>query len=85
VREEVRRVCRTAPDPVALHRGVAAAALPAAVPFDRRCGLVLMPRLMEIEAADSDVNGMPALARSRSELTARLFFGHYEPRITTAA
>jgi DNA-binding CsgD family transcriptional regulator len=83
VREEVRRACRTGPDPLAVQRTVAAA-LPAAVPFDRWCGLLLdpatllattgyhgeglpeevVPRLLEIEAADEDVNGMPELVRS---------------------
>ena len=42
VREEVRRACRTGPDPLAVQRTVAAA-LPAAVPFDRWCGLLLDP------------------------------------------
>jgi DNA-binding HTH domain-containing proteins len=84
VREEVRRACRSASDPIALHRAVAEL-LPAAVPFDRWCGLVLdpatllltsgyhadglpqhlLPRLMQIEAADADVIGMTALARDK--------------------
>ena len=83
MREEVRRACRTEPDPIAVQRSVVAA-LPAAVPFDRWCGLLLdpatllvtngyheeglplqvLPRLLDIEAADQDVNGMPALVRS---------------------
>jgi hypothetical protein len=42
VRENIRRVCRTERDLIAMHRTVAAQ-LPAAVPFDRWCGLLLDP------------------------------------------
>ena len=85
VREAIRRACRTATDPVGLHRD-AARLLPRVVPFDRWCGLVLdpatalntggyheeglppevMPRLIEIEAGEPDVNNLPALSRSRT-------------------
>ena len=42
VREAIRQACRTATDPVALHREVAGL-LPAAVPFGRWSGLVVDP------------------------------------------
>lgn len=82
-RADLRRLCATAEDPVALHRAVADR-LGAVVPFDRWCGLVLDPatvlatggyheqglpaermsRLLEVECSDTDVNAMPALART---------------------
>jgi DNA-binding CsgD family transcriptional regulator len=42
VKEEIRRACRAASEPVSLQRDVAAV-LPEAVPFDRWCGLLLDP------------------------------------------
>lgn len=88
VREDVRRACRTATDPIALHRR-AAELLQGAVRFDRWCGLVVdpatllatggyheeglpaqvMPRLLDIEAGATDVNSLPALARSGSGIS----------------
>jgi DNA-binding CsgD family transcriptional regulator len=82
VREQIRRVCREAPDFVSLQRQ-SADLLANVVPYDRWCAVALdpatsltttgyhaeglpadvVPRLLEIEAADEDVNGLPGLVR----------------------
>ena len=83
VRDDIRRACRTAVEPIALHRQVAGL-LVQAVPFDRWCGMVIdpatllgtggfheeglpsaaLPRLIEIEAGEPDVNTFPELSRT---------------------
>ena len=58
VREDIRRACRSARDPVALHREVAAL-LPGAVPFDRWCGLVVDPSTL-LSTGGYHAEGLPA-------------------------